>query len=156
MRQHQWFLHKLPAYLALPPEMIELQERHMDQEIVLKGTATDLIHILILNLIPYFEVTELCPSLLTPAPSHLDRLLTCRRTSFHVTTRNVTSCSLILIASIRTERFHPKSTILDTQIYMSIYIHEYKHTHTHKCAHTHTHTHTHTSCNECKKCAHQT
>ena len=37
MRQHQWFLHKLPAYLALPPEMIELQERHMDQEIVLKG-----------------------------------------------------------------------------------------------------------------------
>ena len=42
MRQHQWFLHKLPAYLALPPEMIELQERHMDQEIVLKG-ETNLI-----------------------------------------------------------------------------------------------------------------
>ena len=42
VRQHQWFLHKLPAYLALPPEMIELQERHMDQEIVLKG-ETNLI-----------------------------------------------------------------------------------------------------------------
>ena len=79
MRQHQWFLHKLPAYLALPPEMIELQERHMDQEIVLKGTVgvvTDIILILILILIPYLEVRGLCPSLLTPSLSHLDRPLT--------------------------------------------------------------------------------
>lgn len=37
VRQHQWFLHKLPAYLALPPEMIEGQERYIDQEIVAKG-----------------------------------------------------------------------------------------------------------------------
>ena len=56
MRQHQWFLHKLPAYLALPPEMIELQERHMDQEIVLKGTVgviTDIILILFLFLFSF-------------------------------------------------------------------------------------------------------
>ena len=37
VRQHQWFLHKLPAYLALPPDMIELQERSIDMEIVAKG-----------------------------------------------------------------------------------------------------------------------
>lgn len=37
VRQHQWFLHKLPSYLALPPDMIELQERSIDQEIVAKG-----------------------------------------------------------------------------------------------------------------------
>ena len=37
VRQHQWFLHKLPAYLALPPEMIESQERYIDKEIVNKG-----------------------------------------------------------------------------------------------------------------------
>lgn len=34
VRQHPWFLHKLPAYLALPPDMIELQERCIDEEIV--------------------------------------------------------------------------------------------------------------------------
>ena len=147
VRQHQWFLHKLPAYLALPPEMIELQERHMDQEIVLKGIATDII--LVLILIPYSEVTKLCPSLLTPAPSHLDILLTWRRISFHVTTRKVTSCSLILTASILTERFHPNSSKFDilkhTNTY--VYIHSWIqtcthiHTHTHKCARTHTRTH---------------
>ena len=39
VRQHQWFLHKLPAYLALPPEMIESQERYIDKEIVNKGVV---------------------------------------------------------------------------------------------------------------------
>ena len=34
VRQHAWYQHKLPAYLTLPPEMIELQERYIDQEIV--------------------------------------------------------------------------------------------------------------------------
>jgi 5'-AMP-activated protein kinase catalytic alpha subunit len=36
VRQHQWFQHKLPAYLSLPPEMIESQERYIDEEIVAK------------------------------------------------------------------------------------------------------------------------
>ena len=31
VRQHQWFQHKLPAYLNLPPEMIESQERCIDE-----------------------------------------------------------------------------------------------------------------------------
>jgi len=34
IRQHQWFLHKLPAYLALPPEQIEQQHRTIDQQII--------------------------------------------------------------------------------------------------------------------------
>lgn len=34
VRQHQWFQHKLPAYLALPPELIEMQERYVDEEIL--------------------------------------------------------------------------------------------------------------------------
>lgn len=36
VRQHVWYKHKLPAYLTLPPEMIELQERYIDSEIVEK------------------------------------------------------------------------------------------------------------------------
>jgi 5'-AMP-activated protein kinase catalytic alpha subunit len=36
VRQHVWFQHKLPAYLALPPETIESQERYIDDEIVQK------------------------------------------------------------------------------------------------------------------------
>ena len=36
VRQHAWFLHKLPAYLALPPETIEMQERYIDEEIIQK------------------------------------------------------------------------------------------------------------------------
>lgn len=39
VRQHQWFQHKLPAYLALPPDMIELQERYIDEEILSKVCA---------------------------------------------------------------------------------------------------------------------
>lgn len=27
IRQHPWFQHKLPAYLRLPPELMEKQER---------------------------------------------------------------------------------------------------------------------------------
>lgn len=34
VRQHPWFLHKLPVYLSLPPAMIEMQERYIDNEIV--------------------------------------------------------------------------------------------------------------------------
>jgi 5'-AMP-activated protein kinase, catalytic alpha subunit len=34
IRQHPWFQHKLPAYLALAPAMIERRERVVDQEIV--------------------------------------------------------------------------------------------------------------------------
>ena len=34
IRKHPWFQHKLPAYLALPPEAIELQERKLDEEVV--------------------------------------------------------------------------------------------------------------------------
>ena len=36
VRQHQWFQHKLPAYLSLPPEAIDSQERYIDDEIVAK------------------------------------------------------------------------------------------------------------------------
>lgn len=36
IRQHQWFQHKLPAYLSIPPEVIELQEKYIDEEIVAK------------------------------------------------------------------------------------------------------------------------
>jgi len=36
VRQHQWFQHKLPAYLMLSPEAIESQERYVDDEIVAK------------------------------------------------------------------------------------------------------------------------
>jgi len=36
IRLHPWFQHKLPAYLSLPPEMIEQQERYIDEEIVAK------------------------------------------------------------------------------------------------------------------------
>jgi 5'-AMP-activated protein kinase catalytic alpha subunit len=36
IRAHPWFQHKLPAYLALPPEAIEMQERYIDEEIVRK------------------------------------------------------------------------------------------------------------------------
>eukprot|EP00601_Ochromonadales_sp_CCMP2298_P010920 CAMPEP_0173249996 /NCGR_PEP_ID=MMETSP1142-20121109/19344_1 /TAXON_ID=483371 /ORGANISM="non described non described, Strain CCMP2298" /LENGTH=662 /DNA_ID=CAMNT_0014182715 /DNA_START=241 /DNA_END=2229 /DNA_ORIENTATION=+ len=34
VRQHPWYQHKLPAYLMLPPEMIETSERYVDDEIV--------------------------------------------------------------------------------------------------------------------------
>jgi 5'-AMP-activated protein kinase catalytic alpha subunit len=34
VRKHHWFQHKLPAYLALPPEAIEMQERSVDEEIL--------------------------------------------------------------------------------------------------------------------------
>lgn len=56
IRQHQWFLHKLPAYLSLPPELIEMQERYVDDEIVegvcalpLRDVNPDLVKDIILN-----------------------------------------------------------------------------------------------------------
>lgn len=36
IRQHPWFLHKLPQYLSLHPQMIEVQHRFIDDEIVEK------------------------------------------------------------------------------------------------------------------------
>lgn len=36
IRQHPWFQHKLPAYLALPPDMIEVQHCVVDEEIIEK------------------------------------------------------------------------------------------------------------------------
>lgn len=36
IRNHSWFLHKLPSYLTLPPEAIESQERFVDEEILSK------------------------------------------------------------------------------------------------------------------------
>jgi len=42
VRKHQWFQHKLPAYLALPPDAIELQERSLDEEIIKEVVALNL------------------------------------------------------------------------------------------------------------------
>eukprot|EP00603_Paraphysomonas_imperforata_P000066 CAMPEP_0114429040 /NCGR_PEP_ID=MMETSP0103-20121206/9261_1 /TAXON_ID=37642 ORGANISM="Paraphysomonas imperforata, Strain PA2" /NCGR_SAMPLE_ID=MMETSP0103 /ASSEMBLY_ACC=CAM_ASM_000201 /LENGTH=517 /DNA_ID=CAMNT_0001598325 /DNA_START=417 /DNA_END=1970 /DNA_ORIENTATION=+ len=42
IRQHPWFLHKLPAYLTLAPAMIERRERVMDEEIIESVTALPL------------------------------------------------------------------------------------------------------------------
>ena len=36
VRQHAWFQHKLPAYLSVSPDAIELQEKYIDDEIVAK------------------------------------------------------------------------------------------------------------------------
>jgi 5'-AMP-activated protein kinase catalytic alpha subunit len=50
IRMHPWFQHKLPAYLALPPAMIERTERYVDDEIVtavcelpLRGVSRDTV-----------------------------------------------------------------------------------------------------------------
>ena len=50
VRKHQWFQHKLPAYLALPPEQIEMQDKHIDEEVLalmltlnLRGVTEDVI-----------------------------------------------------------------------------------------------------------------
>jgi 5'-AMP-activated protein kinase, catalytic alpha subunit len=50
VRQHPWYQHKLPSYLTLPPEMIEMQERYIDNEIVeavcllpLKGVTVEAV-----------------------------------------------------------------------------------------------------------------
>lgn len=42
VRKHQWFQHKLPAYLALPPEQIEMQERSIDEDILEQVLALNL------------------------------------------------------------------------------------------------------------------
>ena len=56
VRQHPWFLHKLPVYLSLPPAMIEMQERYVDNEIVekvcqlpLKGVTPEVVTDAVLN-----------------------------------------------------------------------------------------------------------
>jgi len=36
IRYHAWFQHKLPAYLSFAPDLIDMQERHIDEEIVQK------------------------------------------------------------------------------------------------------------------------
>jgi hypothetical protein len=50
VRQHPWYLHKLPMYLTLAPELIEKQERYVDPEIVdkvcslpIRGVNTDYV-----------------------------------------------------------------------------------------------------------------
>lgn len=42
VRKHQWFQHKLPAYLALPPDQIEMQERSIDEDILEQVLALNL------------------------------------------------------------------------------------------------------------------
>jgi 5'-AMP-activated protein kinase, catalytic alpha subunit len=42
VRAHHWFQHKLPAYLSLPPEAIELQEKKIDIEILQACVALNL------------------------------------------------------------------------------------------------------------------
>lgn len=56
VRKHQWFQHKLPAYLALPPEAIEMQERSIDEDILaqvmqlnLNGVTEPVIREAVLN-----------------------------------------------------------------------------------------------------------
>lgn len=34
IRQHPWFQYKLPAYLRLPPDQMEKQERVIDEECI--------------------------------------------------------------------------------------------------------------------------
>lgn len=36
IRNHAWFQHKLPAYLSLTPDVIDMQDRYVDEEIVQK------------------------------------------------------------------------------------------------------------------------
>jgi 5'-AMP-activated protein kinase, catalytic alpha subunit len=50
VRQHAWYKHKLPAYLTIPPDMIESQERYVDPEIVdkvcslpIRGVSRELV-----------------------------------------------------------------------------------------------------------------
>ena len=50
VRQHPWYQHKLPAYLTLPPALIEMQERYVDQDIVekvcmlpIRGITADIV-----------------------------------------------------------------------------------------------------------------
>ena len=50
VRQHPWYQHKLPAYLTLPPALIEMQERYIDQDIVekvcqlpIRGLTVDIV-----------------------------------------------------------------------------------------------------------------
>lgn len=40
IRQHPWFMHKLPSYLSLPPELIESQERYLILHICSTSSAT--------------------------------------------------------------------------------------------------------------------
>ncbi len=56
VRQHPWYQHKLPAYLTLPPALIEMQERYLDPEIVDKvcqlpnrGVTPDIVTDAVLN-----------------------------------------------------------------------------------------------------------
>lgn len=56
VRQHPWYQHKLPAYLTLPPALIEMQERYIDPEIVekvcqlpLRGVTAELVTAAVMN-----------------------------------------------------------------------------------------------------------
>eukprot|EP00605_Chrysophyceae_sp_TOSAG23-4_P001245 GSChrysophyteH1.ASY1.ANO1.1356.1 assembled CDS len=56
VRAHHWFQHKLPAYLALPPEAIDSQEKKIDEEILaecmrlnLQGISEQMIREAVMN-----------------------------------------------------------------------------------------------------------
>lgn len=56
VRAHHWFQHKLPAYLALPPEAIDSQEKKIDEEILaeclklnLQGVSEQMIREAVMN-----------------------------------------------------------------------------------------------------------
>ena len=58
VRQHPWYQHKLPAYLTMPPAMIETHERYIDEEIVVK---VDSIYIYIYNLCKvHYYIENIC------------------------------------------------------------------------------------------------
>lgn len=42
IRQHPWFQYKLPAYLRLPPEQMEKQERVIDEECIAEVRTSQL------------------------------------------------------------------------------------------------------------------
>jgi 5'-AMP-activated protein kinase catalytic alpha subunit len=44
IRQHPWFQYKLPAYLRLPPEQMEKQERVIDEECIAEVRHLSALH----------------------------------------------------------------------------------------------------------------
>ena len=62
VRNHPWFQHKLPTYLALSPDMIEQQERYVDHEIVAK--------------VCQLKIPGVCPELVEKVVLGADEVLT--------------------------------------------------------------------------------
>jgi len=61
VRQHPWYQHKLPAYLTLPPAMIENSERYIDEEIVEKVCQLPLRGVTIPLVKDAVETADQCP-----------------------------------------------------------------------------------------------